>query len=132
MIQKKHFRLVSLGALVAMMIFIILPTVTKVVTAERAGTNMVEVCTADGSQWLATSAFEQNDSATHDEGPFPRHDHDGECPYCSLQAATFLSTSALTFATKPVSCLLPTLFYQAPKPLFAWAQSRSRAPPSAA
>lgn len=65
--------------------------------------------------------------STIDLGPDPfKH-----CPYCADQhhAPGLLPTSAaaLGLVGGPV---LPSLFYQAPAPLFHWAAPQSRAPPA--
>jgi hypothetical protein len=113
----------------AMLVLALGPTVSKLVAAERATINMVEVCTTEGTKWLLASELGQTVSGGHDQGPSSLHG--GDCPFCSLQTAKFLTSEAQSFAATPVASLLPPLFYQAPKPLFAWAHSRSRAPPSA-
>jgi hypothetical protein len=112
-----------------MLLLALAPTVSKVIAAERATSNVVEVCTSEGTKWLPASELGQTASAGHDQESSSLHG--GDCPYCSLQTAKFLTSAAQSFATSAVVSLLPPLFYQAPKPLFAWAHSRSRAPPSA-
>jgi len=128
MFDLVQIRRSALVALVAMMLLALAPTVSKLVAAELATTNVVEVCTTEGTKWLPASEFVQIPSAGHDQGPSSLHG--GDCPYCSLQVAKFLTSAAQSFAATPVVSLLPPLFYKAPKPLFAWAHSRSRAPPT--
>ena len=131
MFNLAQFRRTSFIALLAMVMLALAPTVSKVIAAERIDSNLVEVCTTEGTKWLSASELGQAASAGHDQGPSSLHDHGGDCPYCNLQTTKFLSSVVQScVATKSVA-LLPSLFYKAPKPLFAWAQSRSRAPPSA-
>ena len=130
------FNLAQLGrtsfiALLAMVILALAPTVSKVIAAERVDSNLVEVCTTEGTKWVSASEPGQAASAGHDQGPSSLHDHGGDCPYCNLQATKFLSSVVQSCATTKSVALLPPLFYQASKPLFAWAHVRSRAPPSA-
>jgi len=112
-----------------MVMVVLAPTVSKVIAAERVDSNLVEVCTTEGTKWVAVAELGQGDSSAHQQGPPSLHEHDGDCSYCSLQTTKFLSVSSQSIATTSVVSLLPPLFYQAPKPLFAWAQARSRAPP---
>ena len=127
MFDLAQIRRTAFVALMAMLLLALAPTVSKLVAAERATTNVVEVCTTEGTKWLPASELVQTPSAGHDQGPSSLHG--GDCPFCSLQTAKFLTSEAQSFAATPVVSLLPPLFYQAPKPLFAWAHSRSRAPP---
>ena len=59
------------------------------------------------------------------------HDPFKHCPYCADQhhAPGLLpqTPAALVLVGSPI---LPSLFYQAPAPLFHWAASRSRGPPA--
>jgi hypothetical protein len=131
MLTLVQLRRTSFIALLAMVMLALAPTVTKVIAAERVDSNLVEVCTTEGTKWLSASELGQAASAGHDQGPSSLHDHGGDCPYCNLQTTKFFSSVVLSCATVKSVALLPPLLYQAPKPLFAWAHSRSRAPPSA-
>ncbi len=129
MFDLAQLRRTSFIALLAMVMLALAPTVSKVIAAERIDSNLVEVCTTEGTKWLSASELGQAASAGHDQGPSSLHDHGGDCPYCNLQTTKFLSSVVQScVATKSVA-LLPSLFYQAPKPLFAWALQPARAPP---
>ncbi len=129
MLSLMQIRRTAFIALVAMVMVVFAPTISKVVAAERVDSNLVEVCTVEGTKWVSVSEIQQNGSAGQQHEPASAHDHGGDCPYCNLQTTKFLSVASQSFATAPVVSLLPSHFYQAPKPLFAWAHSRSRAPP---
>jgi len=129
MFDLAQIRRISFVALVAMVMVVFAPTISKVVAAERVSSNLVEVCTVEGMKWVSISEIQQASSVGQQHEPVGAHDHGGDCPYCSLQTTKFLSVASQSFATAPVVSLLPPLFYQAPKPLFAWAHSRPRAPP---
>ena len=129
MFTLAQLRRTSFIALLAMVTLALAPAVSKVVAAERVDSNLVEVCITEGTKWLPASELGQAALAGHDQGPSSVHDHDGDCPYCSLQTTKFLSSVIQSCTTTKSVALLPPLFYQAPKPLFAWAHSRSRAPP---
>ena len=126
-----QIRRISFVALVAMVMAAFAPTVSKVVAAERVGFDLVEVCTVEGMKWVSVSEIQQASSVGQQHEPVGAHDHGGDCPYCSLQTTKYLGVASQSFATTSVVSLLPPLFYQASKPLFAWAHSRARAPPSA-
>ena len=130
MFNLAQFRRTSFIALLAMVMLALAPTVSKVIAAERIDSNLVEVCTTAGTKGLSASELGQAASAGHDQGPSSLHDHGGDCPYCNLQTTKFLSSVVQSCTTTRSVTLLPPLFYKAPKPLFAWAHSRSRAPPA--
>jgi hypothetical protein len=128
-----QLRRTSFIALVAMLVLVLAPTVNRtVVAAEPAGSTPIEVCTTEGMKWVSLASTGLDTSGDHQKDPNSVHEHGGDCPYCSLQTVKFLTTAASGFATSEVANLLPTLFYQATKPLFAWAHARSRAPPLSA
>jgi len=129
MFTLAHLRRTSFIALLAMVMLALAPTVSKVIAAERVDSNLVEVCTNEGTKWLSASELGQAGLAGHDQGPSSVHDHGGDCPYCNLQATKFLSSVVRSCAITKSVVLLPPLFYQAPKPLFAWALQPARAPP---
>ncbi|CAM8647120.1 Protein of unknown function DUF2946 [Burkholderiales bacterium] len=129
MFDLVQLRRTSFLALLAMVMLALAPMVSKVIAAERIDSNLVEVCTTEGTKWLSASELGQVGSVGHDQRPSSLHDHGGNCPYCNLQATKFLSSVVQTCSsTKPV-VLVPPLFYQAPKPLFVWALQPARAPP---
>jgi hypothetical protein len=131
MFDLAQIRRTAVVALLAMVMVVFAPTISKVVASERVGSDLVEVCTVEGMKWVAVSEIQQASSVGQQHEPVGAHDHGGDCPYCSLQTTKYLGVASQSFATTSVVSLLPPLFYQAPKPLFAWAHSRSRAPPSA-
>lgn len=53
------------------------------------------------------------------------------CPYCGLGAGGFgpPPSAQPAFAVPASAHATPTLFLQAPRPLFAWHQAQSRGPP---
>ena len=132
MLELAQLRRTSFIALLAMVMLALAPTVSKVIAAERIDSNLVEVCTTEGIKWVSVSEASQHVLSGHEPTPSSWHDHGGDCPYCNLQTTKFLSSVVQSCVTTKSVALLPPLFYQAPKPLFAWAHSRSRAPPVAA
>jgi hypothetical protein len=129
MFDLAQIRRTAVVALLAMVMVVFAPTISKVVASERVGSDLVEVCTVEGMQWVSVSEIQQASSVGQQHEPVGAHDHGGDCPYCSLQTTKYLGVASQSFATTSVVSLLPPLFYQASKPLFAWAHARSRAPP---
>jgi hypothetical protein len=129
MFDLAQIRRTAVVALLAMVMVVFAPTISKVVASERVGSDLVEVCTVEGMKWVSVSEIQQASSVGQQHEPVGAHDHGGDCPYCSLQTTKYLGVASQSFATTSVVSLLPPLFYQASKPLFAWAQARSRAPP---
>ncbi len=128
MFDLKQIRRTSFIALLAMIMLALAPTVSKLITTNRLNVNLVEVCTTEGSKWLSISDLVQASSVNNDHVPASINDH-GECYYCNLQTSNFLPSVVNPCITSKSAAILPPLFYQAPKPLFAWTHSRSRAPP---
>jgi hypothetical protein len=129
MFHLAQLRRISFVALLAMVMVVFAPTISKVVASERVGSDLVEVCTVEGMKWVSLSEIQQASSVDQQHEPVGAHDHGGDCPYCSLQTTKYLGVASQSFATTSVVSLLPPLFYQASKPPFAWAHARSRAPP---
>jgi hypothetical protein len=129
MFDLAQIRRTAVVALLVMVMVVFAPTISKVVASERVGSDLVEVCTVEGMKWVSVSEIQQASSVGQQHEPVGAHDHGGDCPYCSLQTTKYLGVASQSFATTSVVSLLPPLFYQASKPLFAWAQARSRAPP---
>lgn len=86
----------------------------------------VEVCTAQGAQWVAINAVgaeaAKQKQLAHGEG---------HCPFCLLQAHGMAPPPALPGL--PVAMTgadaQPFLFLHAPHPLHAWSSAQARAPP---
>ena len=129
MFDLAQIRRTAVVALLAMVMVVFAPTISKVVASERVGSDLVKVCTVEGMKWVSVSESQQASSVGQQHEPVGAHDHGVDCPYCSLQTTKYLGVASQSFATTSVVSLLPPLFYQASKPLFAWAHARSRAPP---
>lgn len=70
----------------------------------------------------------------HKSGTSPQDKHDGhaeDCSYCRFQAdSPSLPPMTDLMAYLPLHLFTrPSLFYQSPQPLFAWASAQPRAPP---
>lgn len=88
----------------------------------------VELCSADGSKRVAIDASggaidPAQQSATH----VSEH-----CPFCHIEHSVATMPPAPTPDVPQCAARaeFPALFYAAPRPLHAWAPSRSRGPPA--
>ncbi|MES2263688.1 MAG: DUF2946 domain-containing protein [Pseudomonadota bacterium] len=105
------------------------PSISHALSAVRADVNQVEICTVDGTRTISVGAADgkqvPKDSVQH---------HFEHCPYCMTHAASFalLPSTAMTFAVLGGHDLFPSLFYNAPTPLFSWSAANPRAPPASA
>ena len=93
------------------------------------GTNSLwaELCTANGIKQVKLT-----DTAAPDSDSSPTHKAKNHCPLCLLHAGldlAFHSPPAQRILPAQGLSLLPRLFFVSPKPLYAWASARSRAPP---
>ncbi len=113
-------------AVVAILMSSVAPTISQAVSLAQNGQGIsIEVCTTTGIQM--TQVIDISDASNADEST----QANGHCPLCVVHGNFALPLNhELSFA-KPVSSnIYPQLFYQSPKPLFAWVALPSRAPPS--
>lgn len=107
-------------AVLAILMGSLAPSISQAASSSNSSFKM-EICSADGSK-----ISQVIDVDTEKSLPVG-HEH---CPYCLVHA---ISTPAvdtdLEFAKPQSTNLYPQLFYQSPKPLFAWVSLPSRAPP---
>ena len=130
MFELTQIRRISFIALLAMLMVVLAPTVSKVVAFKRVGINLVEICSTQGKKWVSSPKLDQKSLTYNEQAPSSEHAHNDDCPYCNLQTAKFITTKVQFFSSVEIASLLPTLFSLAPKPLFAWASRPARAPPS--
>jgi hypothetical protein len=133
------FRRTALLVLTAVVVSALSPTATRLMAQANAAAVTVEICTAEGIQRmtlpvspapLASSLADllQSSSPEHSKGMTGTH---GEgCAYCGMSWHTVSFEYPSLVFVAPQGAAFPPLFYQSPKPLFVWAQARSRAPPS--
>jgi hypothetical protein len=102
------------------------PTISQAMTLNDAYKGFTaEICTTSGVKMT-----QQMGSTPNSEESKNISNH---CPYCLMHGAYALPVNnTLTFAKPESHQLHPQLFYQSPKPLFAWVSLPSRAPPSLA
>jgi hypothetical protein len=110
-------------AIIAVLMSSVAPTVSQAVSLTQNGQGIsIEVCTTTGlkmTQVIDASDADESAQAT------------GHCPLCVVHGNYALPLNhELSFAKPVNSNIYPQLFYQSPKPLFAWVALPSRAPPS--
>jgi hypothetical protein len=92
--------------------------------ASATGTNWIEVCTTQGSKWIAAG----EDGS--ERAPASAHvlEH---CPYCSLHAPGLALPPAndATLLPSRLAHEVPLAFLAAPRTLHAWVSAQPRAPP---
>ena len=110
-------------AVFAILMSSVAPAVSQAVSLAQNGQGIsIEVCTTTGIQ--TTQVIDASDA----DEPAQANDH---CPLCVVHGNFVLPLNRELSFAKPVnSNIYPQLFYQSPKPLFAWVALPSRAPPS--
>jgi hypothetical protein len=90
---------------------------------------LMEICSATGNKSVLVTELDiQKPMDSQDSKAAPMQ----HCPYCLTHAGSFalLSDAPSLLINPDLSYSLPALFYHAPRPLFAWAASNPRAPPT--
>jgi hypothetical protein len=116
-------------AIIAVLMSSVAPTVSQAVSLAQHGQGIsIEICTTTGVKMtqvidasVASVVSDADESAQAS----------GHCPLCVVHGSYVLPLNLELSFAKPVnSNIYPQLFYQSPKPLFAWVALPSRAPPS--
>jgi len=123
---KRH--LAHWVAIIAVLMSSVAPTVSQAVSLAQHGQGIsIEVCSATGvkmTQVIDASVA----SVVSDADELAQAS--GHCPLCVVHGSYVLPLNhELSFAKPVNSNIYPQLFYQSPKPLFAWVALPSRAPP---
>lgn len=124
-----HLRLAAWIACLAILLNALAPAISHAFGTQRGEQALLgAVCTTDRSglarALLAAAAADEN-------GGGNLQGMNASCPYCATHAGAFLPPAA-PVVRLPVDGLRhspPPLFLDAPRPLFAWAATRSRGPP---
>jgi len=95
------------------------PSIAQVVSVASVGQGLtMQICIADGSK-LAIDLKSDDKSAVM-----------LDCPYCVVQTPLAIPLFGHLQFQAPISfVLIPPLYFQTPKPLFAWVKLPSHAPP---
>jgi hypothetical protein len=113
-------------AIIAVLMSSVAPSVSQAVSLAQHGQGIsIEICTTTGVKMTqvidASVASDAGESA----------EANGDCPLCVVHGSYVLPLNLELSFAKPVNNnIYPQLFYQSPKPLFAWVALPSRAPPA--
>ena len=112
-------------AIVAVLMSSVAPTVSQAVSLTQNDQNIsIEICTTTGVKM--THVIDLGIAGNTDE----LAQSGGHCPLCVIHGNQAPPLNLELSFAKPVnSNIYPQLFYQSPKPLFAWLALPSRAPP---
>jgi hypothetical protein len=114
--------------IMAMLVSVVMPSVSRMLTARQASSAWVDVCSlVAGPHALAAP---QGDS--HDDGPADAGGHPANCLYCKLSAHSpgLPATPPSSLAEPPAAREDPSsLSYKSPSSQFAWITPSPRAPP---
>lgn len=127
-------RLAAWFAMFAILLAALAPSVSHAVAAAKGDASWIEVCTSAGPALVKVADEQSPTPAPAQPVPGDQGVHLEHCPFCFTHAGAFgLPPATLTVLPAAGSAeLLPTLFYRAPRPLFAWAAGQPRAPPASA
>jgi hypothetical protein len=122
---RRHRRLTVWIALVAMLAFALMPTVSRALAFAQGGSNWTEICTPQGMQWVSADG-ERTDAPP--DGTPARAD---PCHFCQLAQAggAPLPATAPALVLPLASAEPPRLFLLAARPQHAWCSAQPRAPP---
>lgn len=114
----------------AILLGALMPLLSQCLQRNTSVANWVEVCTAQGTQRVASATDATAPRPTDPQTQTQTHllDH---CPYCSLQTqAVGLPPAAMAaWSPLPMRFGLPQRFYAAAYTPHAWAAARPRGPP---
>jgi hypothetical protein len=115
-------------AIIAVLMSSLAPSVSQAVSLAQHGQGIsIEICTTTGVKM--TQVIDA--SVVSDAGESA--EANGDCPLCVVHGSYVLPLNLELSFAKPVNNnIYPQLFYQSPKPLFAWVALPSRAPPALA
>ena len=124
---RLHRRLTAWIALVAMLAFALLPTLSRAMAFAGGSPAWAEICTPQGLKRVSLAGDPAADSA-----PAQADTHLDACALCSLatEGTAPLPSSHADAALPLGSAPTPRLFLQAAATLHAWRSAQPRAPPS--
>lgn len=114
-------RLIHWIAVFAILMSALAPSISQAVSVANSGHGFsMEICSTDGVKSIKVLEDDQDQAKASEP-----------CPYCLAHVAYAIPLdTTLTFAAPTDFSQFPHLFYQSPKPLFAWVRIPSRAPPA--
>ena len=122
MLKSCKNRLVHWIAILAILMSALAPAISQAVSVSNTGHGFsMEICSVDGIKTIQVAVGDEQEQVKASE----------PCPYCLAHVSYALPLEANLAFSKPENLAsYPRLFYQSPKPLFAWVRLPSRAPPA--
>ncbi len=130
-------------AVFALVFATLAPGISHALAAAKGQSSLwMEICTAAGAKLvnLADLSKDASDSVSpvapaNDSAPVAPESgsmHFEHCPFCFTHAASFALPPAAVMALPLLDThyAFPSLYYHAPRPLFAWSVALARAPPA--
>ncbi len=114
----------------AILLSALLPTLSHAFLSDVPG-SWVEVCSVTGAKLVQADAGDQSAATGGTSAPSADVHAIKHCPYCACHV-DLISVPSADGAGLRMANLgqhVPELFLAAPRPLFAWASARPRAPP---
>lgn len=105
------------------------PSISHAVAAATGDSNSwIEICTVAGNKLVNVDTSHNHQTPA----PADKATHLEHCPFCLNHAVSTVLPPEADFVVPVIegSHVLPSLFYQASRPLFAWAAAQPRAPPA--
>lgn len=126
---KATHRFASWIACFAILMASLAPSISHAVAAGKSQPNAwMEICTVMGSKMVALDISQDMQTPA----PVESMAHLEHCPFCLNHAVSVGLPPPPDFVMPVISGdhVLPSLFYQSSRPLFAWAVAQPRAPPA--
>lgn len=125
---KATHRFATWIACFAILMASLAPSISHAVAAAKNAPNAwMEICTVTGSKMVMVDAENSQTPV-----PVEKAMHFEHCPFCLNHAVSAGMPPSPDFVMPVVADdhVLPSLFYQSSRPLFAWAVAQPRAPPA--
>jgi hypothetical protein len=120
----------------AILLATLAPSISHAVAAAKGIPNgWTEVCTVAGAKLVKlddASASKEISKPPSKSAPAQKMSHFEHCPFCLSHALALGLPPGADFVMPVVAgtSVVPSLFYHAPRPLFAWVAAQPRAPPA--
>lgn len=132
MFTGRHLKAITAWiASFALLMSALVPALSHAFLADVPG-NWVEVCSVTGAKLVQADAGNPNAASSGKAAPGAPEGHAFKhCPYCASHADLISLPPADSSGMRLITLgqHVPELFLAAPRPLFAWASARPRAPP---
>lgn len=116
-------------AVLAILMAALAPSISYAISTANSTSNVgMEICTVNGMKLVQADSGSTSQIPAQDQ----KNAHVEHCPFCLTHAVSLGLPPPADFVLPVISGdhVLPSLFYQASPPLFAWAAAQPRAPPA--